>query len=96
MKIEHKDRESRGAFFAIENDRTIGELTYVWHGNNYFIIDHTEVIDQYQGEGVGRKLVAEAVKFAQKNGYTIYPQCPFAQHVFDTTPTYKAIKKEHK
>ncbi|MDR0940840.1 MAG: N-acetyltransferase [Bacteroidales bacterium] len=94
MKIEHTDRDKRGFFLAIENDKTIGELTYVWRGDNHFVIDHTGVISQYRGHGVGVKLVAAAVKFAKENGYTIYPQCPFVHRIFNLTPAYQEIQKE--
>lgn len=94
MKIEHKDRKTRGFFFAIENDKTIGELTYVWHGDNHFVIDHTEVNNAYRGHGIGAKLVAEAVAFAKENGYTIYPQCPFVHRIFNLKPAYKEVQKE--
>jgi predicted GNAT family acetyltransferase len=91
MKITHKDEGNEGIFLAIEGDRIIGEMTYVWSGNNNFIIDHTEVIDEYEGQGVGKKLVEKAVEFARENGYTIFPQCSFVRHIFNRNPAYNDV-----
>ncbi len=93
MKITHQNGTSDGTFFATEDNRTIGEMTYVWSGKNHFIIDHTEVIDEYQGQGIGKKLVEKAVEFARENNCTIYPQCPFAHEIFDQNPSYNDVRK---
>ena len=93
MEIRHEKETPEGAFLAIEGDRVIGEMTYVWSGNNHFIINHTEVINQYEGQGVGKKMVEKAVEFARENNCTIYPLCPFVQHIFDKTPAYSDVRK---
>jgi predicted GNAT family acetyltransferase len=93
MEIRHQNGTSDGAFLAVDGDRVIGEMTYVWSGNKHFIIDHTEVIDDYQGQGIGKKLVEKAVEFARKNNFTIYPQCSFAQQIFDENPEYGDVRK---
>jgi predicted GNAT family acetyltransferase len=91
MEIIQEKGTTKGAFFAKENDRVIGEMTYVWSGNHSFTIDHTEVDDRYQGLGVGKKMVEKAVEFARENNYTIYPLCPFVRGFFDKNPTYSDV-----
>lgn len=86
MLIEQFDRESKGFFKATENDQTAGRMTYSWAGTDKFIIDHTEVEAQFNGQGVGRKLVMAAVEFAREKGVKIIPLCPYAKSVFDKTP----------
>jgi len=93
MEIIQKKGTTEGAFLATESDRIIGEMTYIWSGSNHFIINHTEVINQYQGQGVGRKMVEKAVEFARENNCTISPLCPFVREIFDKNPAYNDVKK---
>ena len=93
MEIIQKNGITGGSFLAVEGDRTVGEMTYVWAGNNHFIVDHTEVINQYEGQGVGKKMVEKAVEFAREKNCTITPLCPYAQYIFDKTPAYNDVRK---
>jgi len=93
MEIIHKKGTIDGVFLATEGDNVIGEMTYVWSGNNHFIIDHTEVDNQYQGKGIGKKLVEKAIEFARENNCTIYPECPYVQRIFDENPVYDDVRK---
>jgi uncharacterized protein len=57
-------------------------MTYSIAGEDKIIIDHTEVSPAYNGKGIGKKLVVEAVEFARINNIKILPLCPFARSVF--------------
>jgi len=96
MEIRQQNGTKEGAFLATEGDKVVGEMTYVWSDNNHFIIDHTEVINQYEGQGVGKKMVEKAVEFARKKNYTITPLCPYAQYIFDKNPEYNDVRKSKK
>ncbi|WP_304516840.1 GNAT family N-acetyltransferase [Cecembia rubra] len=85
MKIEQFNRESKGFFKAIEEDKEAGRMTYSWAGENRFIIDHTEVNPEFKGKNVGKQLVMAAVNFARENNLKIIPLCPYAKSVFDKT-----------
>ena len=50
---------------------------------NLFIIEHTEVSPDFNGKGVGKKMVLAAVDFARKENKKIIPLCPFAKATFD-------------
>ena len=93
MEIIQEKGTKEGAFLTTEGNRIIGEMTYIWPGNNHFIITHTEVIDQYQGQGVGKKMVEKAVEFARESSCTIFPACPYAQYIFDRNPEYNDVRK---
>lgn len=58
-------------------------MTYSWAGNDKFIIDHTEVNPEFNGQGVGKKMVLSAVEYARENNLKIIPLCPFAKAMFD-------------
>lgn len=85
MKITQENNTKNGIFKAIENDTVAGEMTYVWAGDSKFIIDHTEVFPEFEGKGVGKKLVMAGVEYARANGLKILPLCPFAKALFERT-----------
>ena len=44
-------------------------MTYTWAEDDKLIIDHTEVRDSLRGKGVGHKLVAASVEFADNSPF---------------------------
>ncbi|MFC4479304.1 GNAT family N-acetyltransferase [Flavobacterium chungangensis] len=83
MEIQQINDIRKGYFEAIEDGKEAGKMTYTWAGDSKFIIDHTEVSPDFNGKGVGKKLVMAAVEYARANNLKIIPLCPFAKSVFD-------------
>ncbi|MDO4721013.1 MAG: GNAT family N-acetyltransferase [Peptostreptococcaceae bacterium] len=83
MKFTHQNDENKGQFTAFEGEKQAGLITYVWEDKDHLIIDHTEVEPEFEGQGVGEKLVMAVADYAEKNGLRIRPFCPFAVDVFD-------------
>ncbi len=83
MEIQHVNNETKGFFKAVEEGIEAGKMTYSWAGTDRFIIDHTEVNPDFNGKGVGKKMVMAAVEYARANNKKILPLCPFAKSVFD-------------
>ncbi|OXB03379.1 GNAT family N-acetyltransferase [Flavobacterium oncorhynchi] len=83
MEIQQINDTRRGYFEAVEDGKEAGKMTYTWAGDTKFIIDHTEVNPDFNGKGVGKKLVMAAVEYARTNNFKIIPLCPFAKSVFD-------------
>lgn len=83
MEIQQINDIKKGHFEAIEEGKEAGKMTYTWAGDSKFIIDHTEVSPDFNGKGVGKKLVIAAVDYARANNLKIIPLCPFAKSVFD-------------
>ncbi|HAH52019.1 MAG TPA: GNAT family N-acetyltransferase [Balneola sp.] len=82
MKIQHEETETKGAFYILDDNTRIAELTYSKAGSEKIILDHTEVSDKHRGEGLGMKLVLHSVEFARENNIKILPLCPYARSVF--------------
>lgn len=79
MEIKHIEKGGRGAFLIRGEDRErLAEMTYTTVGTTGFIIDHTEVDDSLRGQGIGDKLLAEAVAYAREKSLKIFATCPFA------------------
>ncbi|MFZ4861204.1 GNAT family N-acetyltransferase [Sphingobacterium sp. Mn56C] len=83
MIIKHEVDTSKGAVYALENDKKIGEMTYSVAGPNKIIIDHTEVDTAQKGMGIGKILLEWLVGYARDNSIKIIPLCPFAKAMFD-------------
>ncbi len=81
MEIQHFDDGKKGHWKAVENGVEAGLMTYVWAGDDKFIIEHT--IGKPEFKGVGMKLLDKAVAYARENNKKIIPLCPFAKKMFD-------------
>ncbi|WP_233164499.1 GNAT family N-acetyltransferase [Pedobacter sp. ASV28] len=91
MEIVQENSERKGFFKAIIDGKEAGLMTYTWAGTTKFIIDHTEVHENFKGKNVGKQLVLKAVAFARENHLKIMPLCPFAKSVFDKNEDLKDV-----
>lgn len=82
MDVRFEQTSSKGAFFIIENNHRLAEMTFSKAGEKLIIIDHSDVSDQLRGQGAGKQLVAAAVAYAREKNLKILPLCPFAKSVF--------------
>ncbi|WP_346986338.1 GNAT family N-acetyltransferase [Chryseobacterium sp. POE27] len=82
IEVKQNNNEKNGNFEAFIDGNHAGLMTYTWAGEERFIIDHTEVEEDYNGKGVGKEMLLAAVDFARKNSKTIIPLCPFAKATF--------------
>ncbi len=88
MEIMQTQTKNGGDFHMNDAGKTIASMTYVFAGEDKFILDHTVVSPDYEGKGLGRKLVEAAVNWAREMNYKIVPLCPYANSVFKKTPDY--------
>jgi len=80
--IEHEEHGHRGAFFVVQDGKRVAELTYSRANATLVIIDHTTVDDALAGQGMGRKLLDAAVKWARDTGTKVTVTCPYALKQF--------------
>ncbi|MFC2185819.1 GNAT family N-acetyltransferase [Fulvivirgaceae bacterium LMO-SS25] len=88
MNVKHTKNGKKGSFDLYDNEHKIGEMTYVWAGEDKFIIDHTEINPNYAGEGLGKILLEEAVKFTRESKVKILPLCPYAKKQLNKSDEY--------
>lgn len=91
MEIKQHNGDKKGEFFIEVNEEKKAQMTYSYAGSDKFIIDHTEVDESFQGQGVGYKLIHEAVEYARLNNLKIMPLCPFASAVFKKKDEYQDV-----
>lgn len=77
---------------AYDDGKLIGEST-ISVASDFWIIDHTEVSDEYGGQGIARKLVDKVVEAAKEKGLKIIPLCPYAKKVFTENSEYADVWK---
>ena len=91
MEIEQFNREKNGFFKASEDGKEAGRMTYYWESEDHFVINHTEVNDDFAGKGVGLQMVEAAVAYARENDLKITATCPFAKKQFDRHPDWNDV-----
>jgi len=89
MEINREESEGKGKFFIEEDGKQLALMTYKKSGAGKIVIDHTEVDESLQGEGIGNDLVEAGVKFARENDLKIVATCPFAEKIIDETPEFQ-------
>ena len=91
MEIKH-DEGKKGTFYIDEEGgERLAELQYFHSGASELNIYHTEVDDKLAGQGVGKRLVTEAVEYARDHGLRVVATCPFARKVIDRTPELQDV-----
>jgi uncharacterized protein len=80
--IELKIHKGKGAFVIEEEGERLAEMIFHMEGNN-LVAEHTEVLSaKLAGQGAGRKLLAEMVRYARENKFQVIPYCPFVHAQF--------------
>ena len=93
MNIKQSDDTKHGTFEIFDADVKAGEMAYTWAGDSMLIIDHTDVEDQFRGQGIGRQLLDALVAFASEREIKVIPLCPFSKSVFDKDQSIHDVLK---
>ncbi len=91
MKIEHNETTGQGRFEAREENKFAGKLEYSRKEESKMVIEHTEVDPEFQGKGVGKKLVQEAAEYARDHNLKINPVCSYAKKVLERSSNYDDV-----
>lgn len=91
MEIKQFNEDRKGHFEAFTEGEKAGLMTYKWHGKDEIVIDHTEVYESFEGQGVGKQLVLAGVEFARNKKLKIKPTCPFAKKFLERTSDYDDV-----
>ncbi|MEZ4320954.1 MAG: GNAT family N-acetyltransferase [Myxococcota bacterium] len=89
--VKREESGSKGRYTFRVDGGPEAEMTYSKAGEHLIIIDHTGVPDAYRGQGVGVKLVTQAVEDARASVTKILPLCPFAAAQFRKHPEWADV-----
>ncbi|GGF66425.1 N-acetyltransferase [Paenibacillus albidus] len=87
------DRQGNGFVLRIDTG-PIGEITYVPHGEDTWIVDHTFVSPEHRGGNMARRLLDRVVEEARAEGKQIIPACSYALLQFKRNPEYADVWKQ--
>lgn len=72
--------------FEIEVDGVLaGYVDYRRDGDTY-ALPHTKVLPQFEGQGIGSRLVVGALEQIKERGGSVLPYCPFVPKVIRDHP----------
>lgn len=91
MNIQREEHGRKGAFYIERDGDWIAEMTYEREGQRKIVIDHTEVDESLQGQGIGENLVEEAVRWVRENNLLIKPTCPFVKKILESSEEYEDV-----
>jgi predicted GNAT family acetyltransferase len=69
------------------DDRVAGEIRYTLDGEVVTMV-HTEIDPEFEGSGLGSKLVAGALDDVRAQGRRVRPLCPFVAKFVARHPEY--------
>jgi predicted GNAT family acetyltransferase len=75
------NKKGKGAFLLSEDGQEIGDMAVEVSGNQMTVL-HTEVKEEKEGKGFGRKLFDEMVKHARANQLKVRAVCPYVRVQF--------------
>lgn len=80
INIIYEEENNRAV--ALCEGKIIGECDYIQSENSWNIV-HTEVNENYKGQGIARQLVNCIMEQAKKNNVKIEASCSYAQKVIE-------------
>ncbi len=63
-----------------------GFIEYEWPPTGELVLVHTEIGEQFGGQGLGGKLIGAALAQARAEGMPVVPLCPFARSYMQRKP----------
>lgn len=91
LTVQLEERGGSGAWFVEVDGERLAEMRFSYGGAGRIIIDHTEIADALQGQGVARALVEAAVAYARERSVVIVSLCSVASGVFNSDGTLRDV-----
>lgn len=67
---------------AYDEEQKVGECSFIVQENKWNIT-HTEVNNNYQGQGIARKLVECVIEKGKENNKTVVADCSYARKIIE-------------
>jgi uncharacterized protein len=71
-----------------DGDDLVGIAAYDYRAGDMIVFTHTEVSDDYEGQGVGSQLARESLDDARRRGLRVVVRCPFITAWIKRHPDY--------
>lgn len=88
--IEVADNRDKRRYEALVDGKLAGVIFYQPRPDGLVLV-HTEVAEEFEGKGVGSRLVAGALDDARERGLAVTAACPFAAAYIERHPEYADV-----
>ncbi len=88
MEITVEDNAKVHRFEARTPDGAVAGVLNYLSRPDHLVLVHTEVKEEYDGQGVGAALVRQVLDEVRARGLTMVPQCPFVASYLRRHPEY--------
>jgi uncharacterized protein len=87
MSFTVTDHPEASRFELYDGDTLVGSARYHLRDRE-IIFTHTQVSEEYEGQGAGSQLAQEALDDARRRGLRVVPRCPFIAGWIERHPVY--------
>jgi predicted GNAT family acetyltransferase len=84
-KITHNADEQR---YEIAVDGILAGFTQAFENGDVVTFPHTEIFDQFEGQGLASELVTGALDDVRVRGKKVIATCPYVKRFIDKHPEY--------
>jgi len=82
-----RDNPDRRRFEAVVDGEVAG-IVFYQERDGALVLVHTEVADEFEGQGIGSRLAAGTLDEARARGASVIPMCPFIRGYIERHPEY--------
>lgn len=90
MQVKNNEQLSQ---FEIEVEGEKAFISYRQETDGTFNLRHTEVPEEFEGKGVGSRLVKQTLELIKADGNKIIPSCAFVAAYVKRHPEYESLVK---
>jgi uncharacterized protein len=91
MELTIVDVPDRSRYEARTQDGSVAGVLMYKLADRLVVITHTEVEEEYEGQGVGGRLVQDSLDDIRRRGLHVLPICPFTKSWIERHPDYQDL-----
>ena len=88
---EVRDNPEQNRFEIVVDGKVAGIVQYERRDGDVIEMVHTEIGDEYEGQGLGGKLARGALDLVRASGSTVIPSCPFIKGWIEKHEDYQDL-----
>ncbi|TXD82971.1 N-acetyltransferase [Subsaximicrobium wynnwilliamsii] len=91
MEIKTEINAKGGRFYIEKQGNEVAKMTFQQETDAKMNIDHTEVDESLQGQGVAHKLLDAAVAYAREHNLKVRATCSYAKSALKKNTDYNDV-----
>ncbi len=88
-----KDNPEEHRFEAVDESGRLAAFSSYRRHDDRIVFTHTETDNAFEGQGVGSRLVREALDAVREEGLHVVAQCPFVKAWIERHPEYADLTR---